>query len=123
MSKTHFGIIGAILVILLAGFLIYEETRPSKYNDFAMCIKDSGSIFYGAFWCPHCQAQKALFGSAAKYLPYVECSTSDGQGQVQICASKKIQGYPTWVFPDGSVESNEISLEELAKKTSCILPN
>jgi hypothetical protein len=26
-------------------------------DDFAKCIKDSGAMFYGAFWCPHCQVR------------------------------------------------------------------
>lgn len=122
MNKVHFGAIGAILTVLLVGFLVYVQAAPSKYDDFAQCINDSGAIFYGAFWCSHCQAQKALFGRAAGNLPYVECSTADSQRQTAICQQKKIRGYPTWVYPDGSVQSGEVSLEELAEKTSCLLP-
>jgi len=70
----------------------------SKYDSFATCIKDSGATFYGAFWCPHCQEQKAAFGKAQKLLPYVECSNPDGKSQNLICEAAKITGYPTWDF-------------------------
>jgi thiol-disulfide isomerase/thioredoxin len=85
-------------------------------------LKDKGAIFYGSFWCPHCQAQKKLFGDSVKLLPYVECSTPDGNAQTQICIDKKITGYPTWKFADGSELTGEIPLATLADKTACTLP-
>ena len=37
-------------------------------------LRAAGAKMYGAFWCSHCQEQKAEFGAAAqKDLPYVEC--------------------------------------------------
>lgn len=95
---------------------------PGKLDGFAQCLKDKGATFYGAFWCPHCQNQKKLFGSSAKLLPYVECSTPSGQSQTQICKDKNIEGYPTWEFADASRESGELSLTRLAEKTGCTLP-
>ncbi len=70
----------------------------SNLDDFAKCIKDSGAAFYGAFWCPHCKDQKALFGDSAQYLPYVECSTPDGNSELQVCADRGVTVYPTWKF-------------------------
>ena len=96
--------------------------QKNKYDDFATCLKDKGAKFYGAFWCPHCQAQKAMFGKSASLLPYVECSTSDGQSQTQTCIDKKITSYPTWEFVDGSRFTGEIELSVLGEKTSCELP-
>ena len=119
----------SIIVILIAGVIVTvllkgTESTPTagKYDTFAQCLKDNGAVFYGAFWCPHCQSQKKLFGSSVKLLPYVECSTLDGQGQLQVCKDKKISGYPTWEFKDGSRLNGEIPLQELADKTSCTLP-
>lgn len=119
----------SVVVILILGVVItvllnMEKTPagPGKYDEFAICLKDKGAVFYGAFWCTHCQATKKLFGSSQKLLPYVECSTADGRGQLQICKDKNIEGYPTWEFADGSRLYGELSLEELADKTSCILP-
>ena len=106
-------------------WLIMTPGKPSKYDDFAKCIKDKGVTFFGAFWCPHCQAQKARFGKSAKYLPYVECSTPDSRGQLQVCIDADIKTYPTWEFPVGTTTervTGEIELVDLAAKTSCELP-
>ncbi|MEO7597268.1 MAG: hypothetical protein ABIS26_02635, partial [Candidatus Paceibacterota bacterium] len=96
---------------------------PGKYDAFATCLSNSNAKFYGAYWCPHCQAQKKLFGSSVKLLPYVECSTPDASGQTQICIDKKIASYPTWEFADGSRLTGEIPLAQLAEKSSCTLPD
>ena len=114
-------VLGTIGTILLRGGG-GASVEPGKYDAFAQCLKNQGAVFYGAFLCPHCQAQKKLFGFSAKLLPYVECSTPDGNRQVQACVDKKITGYPTWEFADGSRLSGEIPLGELADKTSCQLP-
>lgn len=123
---------GVILVLILGvvGLAFVRKdvsTAPGAYDSFATCLKDKGAIFYGAFWCPHCQAQKKMFGTSAKLLPYVECSTPDGRGSTQLCQDKKIDSYPTWELADGTripVESSSgVSLATLAAKTSCELPN
>jgi thiol-disulfide isomerase/thioredoxin len=112
-----------VLVVAAVGASLFIKPGPSNLEPFAQCLKDEGATFYGAFWCPHCQRQKALFGSAASKLPYVECSTPDGQGQLQVCIDKEITNYPTWEFADGSRLTGERSLAELAEKTSCQLPS
>jgi len=129
--KIFFSVIGLLILGVVATVLLRTgETSvpvaPGKYDSFATCLKDKGATFYGAFWCPHCQAQKKLFGSSAKLLPYVECSTADGQGQTQICIDKNITSYPTWELADGTRLPTEneagVTLETLAAKTSCELP-
>ena len=123
--KKEYAIIGGITLLVLAGiigFSYQQNNTPGKLDSFAQCLKDKGAVFYGAFWCPHCQNQKKLFGRSARLLPYIECSTPNGQGQLPICIDKKITGYPTWEFADGSREDGEVSLEKLAEKTSCELP-
>ena len=62
-----------------------------------------------------------MFGKSDKYLPYIECSTADGKGQLPICNEQNISGYPTWEFADGSRETGELSLAHLAQKTGCPL--
>jgi len=115
------GIIISLIVLgVLTSFMV--SARPSKLEPFAQCLKDSGTIFYGAFWCPHCQRTKAMFGSAAKLLPYVECSTPDGKGLFPICQEKNIESYPTWIFPDGKILTGERTLQELADGSGCELP-
>ncbi len=112
----------AVIALLLSVALVWWYRTPGRYDDFAACLKEKNAIFYGAFWCPHCRTQKSLFGKSAKRLPYVECSTADGRQQTAICKEKKIEGYPTWEFADGSRESGELPLRRLAEKTGCVLP-
>jgi thiol-disulfide isomerase/thioredoxin len=128
MNKTKQTLIWSLIIIVFIsglGYLVYKNsapTGPGQLDGFAQCLKDKGATFYGAFWCPHCQKEKSWFGSSVHLLPYVECSTPDGNAQTQICIDKKISGYPTWIFADGSKLSGEIPLEQLAQKTGCVLP-
>jgi hypothetical protein len=108
-------------------WLIVTPGKAGKLDAFATCIKDSGAKFYGAFWCPHCQAQKARFGTSEKLLPYIECSTPDAQGQTQVCKDLGINTYPTWYFASTTSDTPDIvtgeqELTDLAERTSCPLP-
>ena len=111
-----------ILVVVALGAALFLKSGPGNLDSFAQCLKDKGAIFYGAFWCPHCQRQKAMFGSAASLLPYIECSTPDGKGQLQVCIDKEVEQYPTWEFADVSRLTGEVALATLAEKTGCTLP-
>ncbi|MBA3733397.1 hypothetical protein H0W91_03415 [Patescibacteria group bacterium] len=127
--KKYTYILIAIAAVAVVVFLILTPGKAGKYDDFAKCIKDKKATFYGAFWCPHCQQQKARFGKSAQFLPYKECSTPDGQGQTQVCKDAGITTYPTWEFqPLGEATTTyrvtgEQELTDLAKKTSCVLPS
>lgn len=113
------------VVAVVASFFVPKKSAApgnGKFDSFAQCLKDKNAIFYGAFWCSHCNAQKKAFGDSQKFLPYVECSTPDGKGQLKVCKDAKIDGYPTWVFADGSRLSGEVPMETLAQKTGCQLP-
>lgn len=123
INYIGWGAVGVAVVVGLVLFFSQGSSAPGKLDEFAKCLNDKGAVFYGAFWCPHCVNQKELFGKAEKYLNYVECSTPDRRGQTQECKDKKIEGYPTWEFSDGSRESGELTLEKLAEKTSCKLPS
>ncbi|MFZ3301498.1 MAG: protein disulfide isomerase family protein [Microgenomates group bacterium] len=112
----------SILIILASVFLVKSSNQPSKYDSFASCLGEKGAKFYGAFWCPHCRSQKDIFGKSAKNLPYIECSTPDGNSQLAVCTEAGIESYPTWVFSDGSKENGQLTLEKLAEKTTCQLP-
>lgn len=114
-----------VVVVLIGGvvWLTQLPDKPGELDTFASCVGEQGATFYGAFWCPHCQEQKALFGRSAKLLPYVECSTPDGRSQLPICNDAGIEGYPTWEFADESRISQVISLDDLAEITQCTLPS
>jgi hypothetical protein len=121
-SSTMYLVGGLIIAVAIVGAVVYmakKSPASRELDSFATCLKDQGAVFYGAFWCPHCLATKKLFGRSADKLPYVECSTPDGNGQTPACAEKKIESYPTWEFKDGSRLTGELTLETLSAKTSC----
>jgi hypothetical protein len=139
-------VVGVVWLIVTPG----NSGKPDKYDDLAKCIKNSGAIFYGAFWCPHCQDQKAEFGRSSQYLPYVECSTPDGQGQNQVCTDAGVKQYPTWTFAPVALTASstiatttdiltasstastissttdiitgKVEITKLAEKTGCVIP-
>ena len=74
-------------------------------------LSQSGALFYGAWWCPHCQHQKDLFGRKAQSLvPYVECDRDD-EGR-RRCQRAAVRVYPTWVIGEERREG-VLSLAEL----------
>ena len=117
-----------ILLVVCAGAatVVYFQSLPppfGTYDAFAKCIASTTTKFYGAWWCPHCHNQKNEFGDAARYLPYVECSNPEASGRLPACTAAGIKNYPTWVFPDGSTTTGEMSLDVLSEKTGCPLPS
>ncbi len=126
MNKPLRIILGVLILalIVLAGMGVFKskgtKAAEAEIVAFAECLKDQGAVFYGAFWCPHCQNQHRLFGKkGSEALPYVECSTPDGQGQTEACKEAGIESYPTWRFADGSEVGGTQSIQDLSAKTSC----
>ena len=76
-------------------------------------LQQTGAKMYGAYWCPHCADQKALFGSAVGAMPYVECDPNGEKPQPDLCQAKQIEGYPTWEIA-GQLYPGTRSLLELA---------
>lgn len=121
-NKIIFTVSFVVLGIMIAvGLSVFSGKGSGKYDTLAQCITDSGTKFYGAFWCPHCADQKRVFGRSAKLLPYIECSNPD-RTQNQLCIDQKIEGYPTWEFPDGSRITEVFKPEKLAEITKCSTP-
>ncbi|MDA8597050.1 hypothetical protein N9L26_01795 [Candidatus Pacebacteria bacterium] len=113
------------IVIAVGGLIaarMWGESQPGKYDTLAQCIDEADATFFGAFWCPHCEDQKRLFGNSQRLLPYVECSTPDGQNQTQACIDAEIKSYPTWVLADGTILNGVQQVRELAEATNCELP-
>lgn len=121
MDKNKIWGIGlTVTIVALIGIMWYGARPASPYanlNPFAQCLASKQVTMYGAYWCPHCQNQKKLFGSSFEFVPYVECTE-----EADRCLKAGVEGYPTWVFADGKKVSGELSLEELAEKTGCELP-
>ena len=114
-------IIVAIIVFFggIIGYNKYKASQPGPYDELAQCLTKNGVKFYGAYWCPHCQAQKKEFGNSIRFVTYVECSLPGGQGQTQVCTDAKIEGYPTWVNRDNKRLTGEQSMSALVEFGGC----
>jgi thiol-disulfide isomerase/thioredoxin len=130
------GIVGAALavVVLMLGYAVnpMAAANPTITTDgsaaasqgsgfgqdqlaaLADHLRESGAVFYGAYWCPHCQAQKQMFGKAASTLPYVECDPRGTNPQPDACQAAGVRAYPTWVIGGQKLEG-EVSPTELAR--------
>lgn len=124
------------LITVLASLFLYNQANPSPSiaaNDprlgppivsvsnpakieLAKHLSASGAKMYSAYWCPHCHEQKELFGKeATARLTIIECAPDGPRSQAALCASKKIEGYPSWEIA-GRIESGVKSLLWLADK-------
>lgn len=121
-KNTIISILAVVVVVAGIIWLIRTPGKPGQLDTFAQCVADSETTFWGTFWCPNCQNQKALFGASAKLLPYTECSTADGKSQLPVCSEAGIEAYPTWDWPDGTQDKGTVPLEYISEKTSCPLP-
>ncbi len=121
----------AILGLALSGCTPTAETTGSTNSELtadapyearlANHLTEQNAAMYGAFWCPHCEDQKALFGDAVDQVPYVECDPEGEDAQPELCQAKEIQGYPTWEI-EGELYPGTRSLEELAQLTGFEAP-
>lgn len=116
----------AVLAIVLAIFFLdnngneagndVKNTEPSQYDNFAKCLAEKEITMYGADWCAHCQNEKKAFGNSFQYVPYVECPKNP-----KACLDKGVEGYPTWIWPDGKKLVGEQGIEKLSKESECQL--
>jgi hypothetical protein len=118
-------IILIVVVIVLIALLVWggiwsgTKTDPKtdpKLETFAQCLAGKNITMYGAKWCQWCQKEEAAFGDAFKYVPYVECPEN-----VKKCLELGINGYPTWIFPDGKKLQGYQGLEKLSQESGCAL--
>ena len=114
------------LIVLAAGFFYMRGggingAATAEQMAFAQCLTDSGAMMYGAYWCPHCQSQKEMFGASWDIINYVECSLPNRGGQTEACNLAGIQSYPTWEFSDGERVTGVQTFAQLSEKTGCPL--
>ena len=89
-------------------------SQPGKLDEFAQCLTENDATMYGTEWCPHCAAQKEMFGSSFQYVNYVDCDKNR-----QACTNAGVKGYPTWQIGGANYEGSQ-KLYDLAKNTGCI---
>ncbi len=106
----------AVLVPFGAAFIFAMPSQVGGGSEAALArhLRDSGAIMYGAYWCPHCQEQKALFGDAAHDLPYVECDPNGVNPRPDLCEKAGVKAFPTWVI-GGQRREGVQSLSALAE--------
>jgi uncharacterized membrane protein len=112
--------VAAVLTALILS-VAYAVTPPPPANaayaaGLARHLARSAAVFYGAYWCPHCREQKALFGPAAVLLPYVECDPRGTNAQPERCRARGIRVYPTWEL-HGQLVEGVLTLRELAQRS------
>jgi hypothetical protein len=110
-----------LVIIVIVGLFVFQRVQPGAHDELAQCLREKGTFFYGAFWCPACAEQKSVFGNSERLLPYIECSTPNRQGQTQICIDEEITSYPTWEFPDETRQTGVLQPSQLAKLSGCEL--
>jgi uncharacterized membrane protein len=119
--------VAAILILLLhLNYTGVLGPAPASEDPLARALAEhvtqKGARFYGAQWCPHCKAQKDLFGVASKRLPYTECSPEGvGTPQAPICQQMDIKSYPTWII-DGKRYEDVLTMQQLADLTGFKAP-
>jgi uncharacterized membrane protein len=117
-GRTWAGAAAASLAAAAVLVIGYGASAPAAADQayaagLARHLAVTGAKFYGAYWCPHCTDQKAMFGSAAALLPYIECDPRSPQGRPDVCAAAGIRAYPTWEI-GGRRYEGVLSLEDLA---------
>ena len=117
-------IIGVVIVAALGTtYYVGYYQRSHRYDAFARCLTQKGVKMYGAYWCPHCSDQKALFDASFKFAPYIECGIQGNTAKItDACTDAGIKHFPTWQFPPmGERVEGAIPLEDLSLRSGCPL--
>ena len=123
-SRTKKVILYVFIAAFFAGaFFAGRYYKNHKYDSFARCIATRNAKMYGLYWCPHCADQKREFGSAFRYVPYVECaSENDPHELTPACKAAGVKLFPSWQFGADPPKEGVLTLQELSQKTGCSLP-
>lgn len=111
-----------ILILFAAAYLAGRYYKNHKYDSFAKCLASKQAKMYGLYWCPHCADQKAMFGSAFQYVPYVECAIRGSRELAPECKIAGVKLFPSWQFGNEPPKEGVLSLDALSEKTGCSLP-
>lgn len=118
LVKSSAATLGVVLAVHLnyAGIWGASATpEDPQVRALAEHLTKARAKFYGAYWCPHCEEQKELFGASAHRLPYIECSPGGRRApQAAICNAAGVQVYPTW-FINGQRYEGLLTLRDLAR--------
>lgn len=124
LRKSRVGIAVAIALLLMgSGCTAQRTSTPVESANGASAspamlalvdhLNQQGAKLYTTYWCPYCQRQQALFGSAVAKLQVIECDPQGKDAQPEQCAQAQVSSYPTWQM-NGQLYRGLQSLEELA---------
>jgi len=117
--KIIFYFLLAVFIFAFLSFILRDDdSQAGRLDDFARCLSNKGVVMYGAEWCAHCQNEKKAFGKSFQYVNYIECPKDPNK-----CLAVGIEGYPTWIFPDGRKLVGEQGVEKLSAESGCQLAN
>jgi hypothetical protein len=102
-----------------AAIEVEVEKADQNTAELAACLSQKGAVMYGAYWCPHCQDQKDLFGQSFDLINYQECDAKGENGNPEVCTREDIKGYPTWKIPGQPALEGTQSLDKLAQIAQC----
>lgn len=112
-----FGIISTLVIATIVGMVASRK----DYEAFAACLADKGYVMAGTEWCPHCQSQKAMFKGAFEDSIVPAGAYKDCDLQRVYCEENNVQGYPTWITPDGHQVAGVQRLSTLSDMSGCPL--
>jgi hypothetical protein len=121
-SSRNTLIWGVIVLVLVAAYGAWWYYTNHRYDAFAKCLAAKQTKMYGLYWCPHCAEQKAMFGRAFQYVPYVECAIKGSRELAPACSAAGVKLFPSWQFGTNPPKEGVYPLEELSDKTGCSLP-
>ncbi len=113
-----------ILIVVIFGLYFFTDwfSKVTGYlggsderSRLAKCLDEKGAQFYGGVYCADCEKQMGLFGSAVKFLNYVECETNQ-KGEVTDEECMNLREIPAWYINKTIVYGykNFTELEEIS---------
>ncbi len=122
-QSTRLILYAVVTLLVIGAAYFFYHRNEHQHDSFARCLHDRGVKMYGAYWCPHCQDQKEIFGASFKKVNYIECGVQgDTHAQSQACKDENVKHYPTWQFPPmGERVERIFTLDELSERTGCAL--
>eukprot|EP01111_Echinosteliopsis_oligospora_P009321 TRINITY_DN2713_c0_g1_i1.p1 TRINITY_DN2713_c0_g1~~TRINITY_DN2713_c0_g1_i1.p1 ORF type:complete len:190 (+),score=60.47 TRINITY_DN2713_c0_g1_i1:22-591(+) len=94
---------------------LLDDSKSIHPSDITKELSKQHVFIYGADWCPHCKAQKALFAEAqAQFNNYVDCSgRKSGDLINEECMKKQFTALPTIENKDGKRVTGKLELAEI----------
>jgi hypothetical protein len=111
-----------VTIIFLVVIAVVVISLPRKdYDAFASCLAEKGLVMAGTSWCHYCAAQKDAFKGAFEDVLIPTGAYKDCDQQKTWCEEAGVEGYPSWVLPDGNLLVGVQRLTTLATVSGCSL--